>query len=169
MEIVKDTAEQSIQVGIETIHLGPDSLVVYHPRYTDASKKRIKAIVRQPDGTLVEFEADRNDDRAGLILDVFCQYSEAEIEMFTHREFCIQQKMGELNERAIEDRRIAAEREETFQAKAKALAMPQIRDHQNPQVRRDIRRAHSAFEVMALTVAAISPANFTTVPTEGNA
>lgn len=158
MELVTDAPETRIQVGTDTIHLGPDSLVVYHPRYADPTKKRIKAIVRRLDGTFAELEAERDDERSGLIRDVFAQYSEAEIEMFTHRENCVLEKLRLVNERQAEDRRIAAEREDTFQAKAKALALPQIRNHHDEQLLRAIRRATSAFEVMALTVAALTQA-----------
>lgn len=151
-----ETQNTQIEVGIGTMHFGPDSLVVYHPRYTDASRTKIKAIVRMQDGALVEMEANKADQQAGLIRDVRLQYSEAEIEMFTHREFCVLEKMRELNHRMMEDKKKTEEREEIFQAKAKALALQQIRDHKDPEIRRQIRRASSAFEVMALTVAALT-------------
>lgn len=156
MELVKDSPEAVIKVGTETIHLGPESLVVYQPRYADAAKTRIKAIVRRLDGSFAELEAAKDDQTAGLIRDVFAQYSEGEIEMFTHRENCVLEKLRVRNERQAEDRRIAADREETFQAKAKALALPQIRNHADPAIVRGIRRASSAFEVIALTVAALT-------------
>ena len=158
METATTSQQALIEVGVATMHLGPDSLVIYQPRYTDANKTRIKAIVRMPDGKLTEMEADKSDARAALIRDVFSQYSEAELEMFTHREFCILGKLRELNQRMIEDKKKTDEREEVFQAKAKALALPQIRDHQDKEVRGSIRRASSAFEVMALTVAALTDA-----------
>lgn len=155
MEAQNET-QSYIEVGVDKIHLGPDSLVIYQPRYTDASKKRIKAIVRMPDGKLTEMEADKADSRAALIRDVMFQYSEVELEMFTHREFCILEKLRQLNARIAEDKKRDTEREETFQAKAKALALPQIREHKDKAVRQKIRRATSAFEVMALTVAALT-------------
>ena len=156
METPEKDGQAFIEVGAATMHLGPDSLVIYQPRYINAAKTRIRAIVRMPDGKLTEMEANKDDTAAALIRDVFCQYSEAELEMFTHREFCILDKLRILNQRMAEDKKITDEREEVFQAKAKALALPQIRDHKDNEVRRAIRRAGSAYEVMALVIIALT-------------
>ena len=96
------TPQTYIEVGTDNMHLGPDSLVIYQPRYMDSTKKRIKAIVRMPDNKLVEMEANKDDSSAALIRDVLAQYSEAELEMFTHREMCISEKLRELNQRMME-------------------------------------------------------------------
>lgn len=141
-----------IEVSASNMHLGPDSLVVYHPRYIDAAKTKIKAIVRTQDGKLVEMEASKSDSSAGLIRDIFCQYSEPELEMFTHRENCILQKLHDLNQRMQEDKKITDQREELFQAKSMALALPAIKDHADKELKHKIRKANSTFEVMAIVV-----------------
>lgn len=123
------------------------SLGVYQPRYTDPQKTRIKAIVRLPNGKFVEMEAAKSDHRSDLIRDVFSQYSEAEIESFTERERKFQEQKDKLAAQAAEDHRLMEEREIAFQAKAKALELPEVVNCPDKRVARKIRRSKSAFEV----------------------
>src|SRR5690348_13803129 len=95
----------------------PDSLLVYHPRYANPERTRIRAIVRLKDERLIEMEADIADPLSPLIRDVFFQYSREQIEWLTQREAEALRKKHEIEQRALEDKLREEEREVTFHAK----------------------------------------------------
>ncbi|RZA07955.1 MAG: hypothetical protein EOP11_06310 [Proteobacteria bacterium] len=123
------------------------SLAVYQPRFTDAQKTKIKGIVRLPDGKILEMEGLKADRRSAFIQDVLSQYTEAEIESFTEREKKFLAQKEKIAAQATEDMRLMEEREITFQAKAKALELPEVINCPDKRVGRKIRKSKSAFEV----------------------
>lgn len=131
----------------KNIQLEADSFLIYQPRYVDEKKTRIKAIVRLPNGQIMEMEANRADTKSTLIRDIFSQYSAEEIELFSAREQQVVAQKVRIETQAAEDRRLEEEREVTFQAKTKALEIPEVKDCPDPRVARKIRKARSAFEV----------------------
>jgi len=124
-----------------------DSMIVYQPRYADDKKTRVHAIVRAPDGRITDMEADIKDKSNPFIRDVFLQYTVAEIEAFTARETEIRAERARIESDLEEDRRTAEEREIAFQAKTKALEIPEVKDCKDPRIARRIRKARSAYEV----------------------
>ena len=137
------------------VRLSPDSPYIYNPRFLGEDMRRIKAIVRLPDGRIVEMEGDREDQSSRFINEVFVQYSMEEIITHTARENKITEHMQHLRKRLEEDRKIEAEREATVQAKMRALEIPEVKDCPDVMISRNIRRAKSSVEVMAWTAIAL--------------
>lgn len=146
--------EETIEINPEKISLLPDSRLIYQPRFIDNQKSKIRAIVKFPDGTLREIEADRNDTHSPFIRDVFLQYSEAEIELFSHREQCVNLKLEEIAKREREDREHAEKMANLFKAKSEALQIEEVKNSGKDLARR-IRSAKSVTEVLALTTLAL--------------
>ncbi len=146
---------QNIEISIDRINLNPDSRYIYHPRYINTEKTILKAIVRFPDGSLNEIEAKKDDRNSALIRDIYLQYSEAEIEMYTHRELCMQSKMKVLFERHQEDQKRQEHLAKLFQAKTEALQIDCIQKSTDKTISRKIRSAKTATEVYGLVAMAL--------------
>jgi|GEM_PF-3231877 len=142
-------SEQHISVGPEQISLRPDSRWIFQPRYVDSEKTILTAIVRFPDGSLREMEGHRDDNDSPLVRDISLQYSEAEIELFTHRENCMRLKADEMAKNAKEDQAREEHMARLFEAKTEALAIPEVKTAEASITRR-IRSAKSKTEVFAL-------------------
>jgi hypothetical protein len=137
---------------IENTHqvsLRADSRLIYHPRFANAEKTRIKAIVRTPDGRMVEMEGDLADGRSPLIRDLLGQYTRADIERFTDWEKSVLEAKQKVDRRAEEDRVLEEEREILHQAKAKALAMDEVQNCNDKRIKQKIRKSKNAFEIAA--------------------
>lgn len=154
--VAPSDCDKNVQLSIrERPRLSPDSPWVYHPRYSNAEKTRLRAIVRLPDGRITEVGADRSDTRSPLIRDIFAQYSEDEIAYFTTRHERMASAKQELDLRVNEDRRVNSVREATAAAKAQALEIPEIRNSNDPLIKRKIRTAKSTVEVNAWVAVAL--------------
>lgn len=138
------------------IQLTPDSRIVYQPRYANAEKTAIRAIVRGPDGRLTEMEARRDAvPKHPMIRDVFLQYTEADLDRFTELEAKVTEAKRRLDQRVAEDKARQAEKDVTFLAKTKALELPEVAACKDPRIARKIRRAKSSFEVGAWVTLAL--------------
>lgn len=132
------------------IDFSDDSVLVYQPRYTDESRTRVRAILVMPNGQLIETEKSVDDRESRFVRDIFLQYTEAEIWENTRRELVMLEKKRLASEELAARQAREAEKAMTFQAKVKALEMPEVRDFPDKRVSRRIRRAKSPFEVAAL-------------------
>ena len=139
----------------ELIQMSPDSPYVFHPRFANREKTRIKAILRLPDGRFTEMEVDRSDVRSPLLRDVFAQYTEEEIEMFTVRQLKVSEVRRQLDMRIAEDKALAEQRDATYHAKTEAFQIPAVNEEQNKDLKRRIRQARNVLEVTALTALAL--------------
>ena len=85
MQAIENTnvTKTEFEVAAQGIQLFNDSAEVFHPHFSNEKKTRIKAVVRLPDGSFREMEADLADSKSPFVRDVTAQYSMAEIEMFT--------------------------------------------------------------------------------------
>lgn len=144
-----------IEINPEKMVLHADSRYIYQPRFTSPDRSSVKALVRLPDGSLQEMEAPRADRNSPLIRDVFDQYSEAEIEMFTLREQCMNQKMNELQERNREDRKRHDQMAKLFEVKSEAMQSEVVQKCVDKSIGRKIRSAKSATEVYGLMALAL--------------
>ncbi len=147
--------ETQIQISPEKIVLREDSRYIFQPRFVDDERTIVKAIVLFPDGSLREMEAERDDADSPLVRDVFLQYSEAEIEMHTHRERCMIQKMQAVEQRAREDQARREQLDKLFQAKSEALQMEGVKGCKDATITRRIRSAKTVTEVHSLAAYAL--------------
>ena len=74
----------------------------------------------------------------------------AEIEMFTHRETCLNEARQKVRARKEEDRIKSEERELLFRAKAQALQIEEVKNSTNKELTQRLRRAVNIIEVQAL-------------------
>lgn len=146
------------------IEFADDSVLVYQPRFTDESRTRIKAFMVLPNGQLMETEKDVRDQDSRFIRDIFLQYTEEEILQFTARENIVLEKKQKAAERAAEVQAREEEKAVTFQAKVKALEIPEVRDFPDVRITRRLRKAKSPFEVAAI-VALILQKTYADEPT----
>ena len=145
-------SDESISLPLrESIQLSPDSVFVFHPRYANAEKTKVRALIRLNDGRFTEAETDIQDLRSPLRRDIFAQYTEDEIQYFTVRHHRLSEAKRLLDLRVLEDQKIASEREAVAQAKSQALSIPEVRDATDKTLRHRIRKAESVLEVTALT------------------
>jgi hypothetical protein len=152
--------DKTVTIAVrEQLQLSPDSPYVYHPRWSNAEKTKLRAIVRMPDGRLSEVEASRDDKRSPLLRDILAQYTEDEIQLFTDRHNLLAEAGRQRDQRMAEDRKAEAEREETARAKATALNIPAVRDLADKRFRSRILRARSPLEVSAWTALALMEAD----------
>lgn len=122
-------------------------MIIYQPRFIDEGRTQVRAIARLVDGRILELEGDRREEKSDFIRDVFAQYSESEIIAFTERERQTAQLKAAVDEQSAMDRAHAEENELTFQAKAKALALPEVQNCTDRRLSRKIRKSKSAIEV----------------------
>lgn len=139
----------------DQIQMSPDSPYVFQPRFANRERTRIKAILRLPDGRFTEMEVDRSDVRSPLLRDIFAQYTEEEIEMFTLRQLKVSDVRRQLDMRIAEDKAIAEQRDATYQAKSEAFQIPAVNHDDNKEIKRKIRQARNVLEVTALTALAL--------------
>jgi hypothetical protein len=140
------------------IRFSPDSPLVFHPRYADADGKRLKAIVRLPDGRFTEMEADRGDLKSALRRDIFAQYSEEEILFFTQRHERMAAARQQTDRRVAEDRRKSQLQEDLYQAKEEATQLLTALLPPDPQALKAIRSSRTKLEVLAWAVRAVERA-----------
>ena len=136
----------------ENIEFADDSVIIYQPRYTDESKSRVRAIVKLPNGKLIEIEKESKERSSSFVRDIFLQYSDEEIMEFSKREQLVSEKKRIADQRASENDLREKKRAATFQAKVDALEIPEVKNFSNKDVLRRLRRARSPFEVSALVV-----------------
>ncbi len=148
--------ETRVEIDPAKIRLFNNSRDIYQPYYVDEARVLIRAIVRGPDGRLTEVDATKEDPQSDLYRDIYAQYSETEIEMFTHREWLVSQKRRERDEKLREDDRIEDARETLAVAKAQALEIVAVRDCADREIPRLIRKAKNPIEVQAWTAIALT-------------
>lgn len=132
------------------IEFTDDSVLIYQPRYTDDSRNRIRAIVSLPNGQIMQVEKSVADRDSKFVRDIFLQYTEQEILEFTRRENCVVAEKSRVDEKAAARRVREEELALTFQAKVKALEIPEVQNFSDKRITRRLRKAKSPFEVAAL-------------------
>jgi hypothetical protein len=140
----------------ERIQMSPDSPFVYQPRFVNPEKTRLRAIVRMPNGSLTEMEVDVNDVKSPVNRDIFAQYTQAELELFTERHTRMTAAKREMDQRIAEDKQLNEVRDAAYKAKAEAFQIPEIANMENQDLQRKIRMAKTATEVLAWTAVALS-------------
>jgi len=132
------------------IELAEDSVLVYQPRFIDDARTRVAAIVRLPNGQLLEVEKSYDDLESRFVRDIRLQYSNEEILEFTLRENALL-AIKEQVEKKAEERRLQLENEaQTFRAKAQAFEIEDVKNFSDKTVIRRLRKAQSPLEVAAI-------------------
>ena len=138
------------------ILLSPDSRLVFQPRWANAEKTAVRAILRGPDGRLTEMEGRLGTQpKHPLVRDTFAQYSPADLDRNTEHEARVLEAKRKLDQRVVEDKAKQADKDVNFLAKTKALELPEVIACKDPRVARKIRKARSPFEVGAWVTVAL--------------
>jgi hypothetical protein len=127
-----------------------DSVLIYQPRYTDETRLRVRAIVALPNGQLMQMEKSVHDRESKVVRDIFLQYTPDEIMEYTRRENVVLPEKTRVDEKAAQRKARDEEMALTFQAKVKALEIPEVQNFADKRVTRRLRKAKSPFEVAAL-------------------
>lgn len=142
----------------EQFRFSPDSPLVFHPRFTNLEKTKIKTIVRLPDGRLTEMETDRDDLKSALRRDIFSQYTEEEILYFTRRHELMVAARQEADRRIAEDKQTFQAQEEMYKVKEEAAQLLASVLPEDKDLLKRVRAARTKTEVLALAVRAVMKA-----------
>jgi hypothetical protein len=132
------------------IEFGDDSVMVYQPRFANAERTKVKALIVLPNGQIKEIEKECADRSSKIVRDIFLQYTEAEILEFTEREQAVLAKKSASDARGLERQIREQEQAIVFQAKVNALDLPEVKNFADKNIARRIRKAKNPIEVAAL-------------------
>lgn len=162
MEIKKPQPEQAPQptgLKVKDFSIDPTLPIIQYPHYTNNAKTELSCILVRPDGSAGVERGIPKDEQHPLYRDIRAQFTEEELITNTAREVQIQTSRN----KAMQDEKVQRDREELrsklWEVKSQFMDMDDVKNSDQKELKRKLRKATSYFEALAYGVSILVKEN----------
>jgi len=143
------TKQQPVRVPQKDFDLDPGLPIIQYPHYTNNAKTELSCILLRPDGQAHKEMRIPKDENHPLYRDIKRQFTEDEILINTGREVQVVKAMEKAlaSKKADEDRE--QNRAQLWDVKSKFMEMDVVKNSENKNLKRSLRKATNYFEALA--------------------
>ena len=152
-----DKPEPEARTGttIPDFEVDPTLPRIVYPHYTNNERTELACTLIRPDGSAHMEKGIPADPNHPLFKDIEKQYRPEEIRHNTNRQIQIETKTNEAAKEQEKQARNSKAREDIWEMKTTMLALDPLKEEQNKEFRRAIRKSKTIIEAQAYGIAAI--------------
>lgn len=162
MQIKKPEPESKSEqkpLKVKNFEVDPGLPIIQYPHYVNNAKTELNCLLVRPDGMASVEKQIPKDDNHPLYRDIRNQFTEEEILTNTAREVQIQTSRN----KAMEEAKVQSDREELraklWEVKSQFMDMDVVKNSEQKNLKRSLRKATSYFEALAYGVSILVKEN----------